>query len=217
MWDFIIEFKIDYFRDYLKLINDSSKKEVEKVEEANQQLIADGVKPYYGEHGEVYDPFEYLADQLYQIDELKQLMLSTFVVGVFVFLEDRINTLCCRVEKIHETPFSYKDLKGNGVARSRKYLEKILKQKFPEDLNIRETLEVARIIRNSFVHADGIIEKGDRPRILKYAEKYPDMLKMNDNLGSVKITDKYAESLIDLLVNVHKEIKLHMKADSVFS
>ena len=208
MWNFFTQIKIEYFQDYLKMIRVSIKNDLQKLEEENQRLIDEGAKQIENEYG-YFDPFEDLANQAYQIKELEQLMLSTFVIGVFIFLEDQFNTVCKLIERESKIHFSYKDLKGNGVSRSITYLEKVLDRKFPTDLGVKEDFRVAQIIRNSFVHNDALIEKNYRSQIIKYVDCHSNILSLNQ-VNKIEVTCEYGNFLIDLISKVSSELEMHI-------
>ena len=142
---------------------------------------------------------------------LEQLMYRTHAIGVFIFIENLINSVCKRIHMVDKLLFSYKDLKGNGISRSITYLETVSKTKFPSDQTTKEDFEIAKIIRNSLVHQDGAIEEKDVVRIETYITKHPKLLSL-DNLKNVVITYAYAKFLIDLSKKISVELERYSKS-----
>lgn len=208
MWKYFTQIKIEYFQDYLKLIQNSIKNDLEKLEVENQTLVDSGAKPIENEYG-YFDPFEDLANQAFQIEALEQLMLSSFVIATFIFLEDQINQVCILIQRDRKLIFTHKDIKNTGVSRSIFYLEKILEKKFPADSIVKEEFAIAQLVRNSFTHNDGVVDKNNLQRIQSYILKHPGTLSLN-HFSKILITSKYCESLIKLISNISDELEIHI-------
>lgn len=205
VWAYIVTEETGYFKNYLKLIKDSVRKEVEEIEARNEQMKADKVQSYTDEEGYFWDPYESLADDMYRVEEMEQLMLRTFVIGVFVFLEHQINYVCSRMQSKKAEIFSYKDIQGNGVTRSIKYLKKLSGIEFPKESGVAGEFEVARIIRNSLVHSGGLINKEDIPKLELYIEKNSELISINQH-RKVLLSCEYAEALIVLSTKISTEL-----------
>ena len=205
LWAYIVTEETGYFKNYLKLIKDSVKKEAEEIEARNEQMKADNVQSYTDGEGYYWDPYESLADDMFRVGEMEQLMLRTFVIGVFVFLEHQINHVCNRIQSKKAEIFSYKDIQGNGVTRSIKYLKKLSGVEFPKEIGVAREFEVARIIRNSLVHSGGLINKDDIPKLELYIKNNPGLISINQH-RKVLLSCEYAEALIILATKISTEL-----------
>jgi hypothetical protein len=202
MMRFVVDNNSQYFTEYLQLISstiDTKTKNLDSHEKKIRKEI-EGKPAHYKE-----DADDYLADLSYKIDELEQMLYRSFVISIFIFMEDLLSQLCMHLKKQEKQKFAHTDLKGNGVDRSIKYLEKVLGTKFPKESEIKEKFDVAWVIRNALVHADGQIKKQNIPLIKAFIKKNPEFLSL-DFIGKISITYKYAQSMIDLNTKFAKEI-----------
>jgi hypothetical protein len=204
MWTIPIDDKNSYFRDYLSLIKSTLDKEEAILLKKDEAIKNGETKPFTTDDGYYFDPSEELADMAYEIDEMGQLMYRTFVIGVFVFMESQINKTCEFVQSSKKQKFSYKELKGNGITRSTKYLKDVLEMEFPS-LEARDDLEVARIVRNALVHNDGEVDESGVNKVAAYIAKYPDRLALDNSI--ISIMHPYAESLISLNQAICREVE----------
>lgn len=207
MWTIPIDDKNEYFEKYLHLIKNTLDKEWKDLEIKAKKYK--NAKPIQTEYGS-YDPNDFFADMAYEIEEMEQLMYRSYIIGVFVFMESQISNLCELIGK--KETFSYKDLKGNGISRSIKYLEAVLKIKFPLEKDTRNEFEIARIIRNALVHREGEIEDIDKQKITKYITDNPKILFLKEK--TLSVTYEYAKSLINLNENICKNVEDYNKMDN---
>lgn len=193
-WTIPVDDKSTYFKKHLKLIKSTIDKEWEWADSEKkriEQYIKKG-----GTYSDLEDPADYLGNIAWEIDEMSQLMYRSFIIGIFVFMESQITQLCEQIKITEKQIFSYKDLSGNGIGRSIKYINTVLKIQFPTDEDLREKFETARIVRNALVHKDGELYQEDIPKIKKYMENNSDNL--NIDKDKIILMYKYAESLIDI-------------------
>lgn len=211
-WHIPIEDKNTYFRKYLGLIDDTVKKDFQKIEDFEKDVKNGKIEYAVDPSGHEWDPSDYIGDMVWEANEIEQLMLRSFVIGVFVFMEARITQLCEFTYRRKKSVFSYTDLKGSGIERSIKYIESTLNIKFPEDSSLMEDFKVAKVIRNSLVHKEGKIETGDIKLIDTYIKKNHNLLSL-DVSNTVQITNEYALSLIELNSKICSEVEKHHKYD----
>ncbi|GGC97797.1 hypothetical protein [Pontibacillus salipaludis] len=84
-------------------------------------------------------------------------LFKSLFVSAYNLFEDALNKICYAYESYSGETLSYKDLYGNGVARSVSYFEKVI------GLEIKHKNQWARIqkwnqVRNSVVHKNGRLE-----------------------------------------------------------
>lgn len=194
MTSFFANLKIGYFEDYLKLIKKTIESDSKKIEDRFQELKASDAKVISTDEG-YWDPFDDVSDDAYQLSEMEQLMYRSYVIGVFIFIETQISDVCRILKRIKGTFFAYTDLKGNGVDRAIKYLQTISGDTLLADPLIKEEFEVAKIIRNSLVHNDAVIEHNDKKKIENYSKKHPKQISLSQ-YQEIEITHQYAESIL---------------------
>lgn len=191
-----------YFREYLNLIKTTIDTKMSELE-AKDQEIKEDLESKNSEYREQAN--DYLADLAYEVSQLEQLLYRSFIVSVFMFMEDLSAQLCRHLQKQNDQKFAYTDLKGNGIGRSIQYLKTVLSSDFPKDETVKEQFKVAWIIRNAVVHADGKLNKDKRPFIEGYIKKDPGILEISF-LGDVTISYDFAEKLLELNSKFAKEI-----------
>lgn len=195
---YIIEEEINYLIDYLKLIEATIRKNNEAFYCRELEMKVAGVTSFEVDaSGDIYDPYEAIVYDSCRSEGLHQRMLGTLVIGVFIFLEHSIKSACTKLEKEQQIIFSAKDLRGNGITPLVAYLKKVSGFDFPIDKKLREEFDTARIIRNSLVHANAVINEHDFRIISSYIKLNPDLLSMSE-LQEIILTEKYANELINL-------------------
>ena len=194
----MLEEEVDYFRDFLDLIQKTKKNNNESFKQREIEIKAANLPSIVEDNAsDFYDPYDGLIDDAYRSSELEQLMLKTLIIGIFIFLEHSINFVCWKLEKEHKVLFSANDLKGNGITRSIKYINKVLDINFPIDEKIRKEFEIARIIRNSLVHTNAVVDKKDLSKIHTFISTNPDLIRISE-LRKITLTENYANCLIKL-------------------
>lgn len=197
-----------YFKKYLNLIKSTVDKEaVEyKVEEKRVRgIMAEENDKRILEEGE--DHLGWLGLEMWQTE---QLMYKSFIVSIFIFMEAKITSLCVYAEEHFKQVFSHKDLAGNGVTKSIKYIERVFGESFIADPSVKFKFEVAQKIRNALVHNEGVIKDEDKSKIKEFMKKYPGILDTSSK-GGINITYKYANEMISLNKYLCKEISKKWK------
>lgn len=209
---FLMNEKRRYFDKYLALIRETAKTEIEslnaKAEEVRKITKEKGLDPYEGE--------EHLADLAYEVGEMAQLMQRSFVLSVFISMEDMITRLCRHIQKESKQSFSVTDLAGSGIGRSIKYLEKILGEPFPSDPEMRIRFEVAWKVRNALAHAGGVVDSGNRTMIETFILKNPTLLSIDKTSGEIEVSEEYAASMVTLNEEICNEVSKYWTSKDVF-
>lgn len=183
----------DYFYEYLKLIEAKVTSNKLALKEREAEILAT-LRTNHPDALDEYDPDDYLSDIAIEQFELEQVVYRSFIVSIFIFIENFASDVCNTLQREEKQLFGYKDIKGTGVGRSITYLEKILGCHPISDPELRERFNIALKVRNAVVHSDGALKKEDLVSIRKFISKNPGMLQ--ESLGDVEITHRYAESLI---------------------
>ena len=199
-WDIFVDFKKSYFERYIKFIRsnvDSETRELDKQwEEAKSRKYANS------DHREWES--DHLIDEAFHASEVEQLMLRSFIVSVFIFIEESLNDFSRHLQRSHDQIFSASDMKGMGIDRPITYMEVIFQKKFPFDEKLREEFKIARKIRNAIVHNDAKLKKEDSSSIAHYF-KSSSAIKITQARKAV-LSFEYADSLIRLSDRISKEL-----------
>lgn len=110
--------------------------------------------------------FEWNAEDYFMIEDVfTQISLRSFVVILFSYIEDGMNTLCNaeysdksrQQRKKGEEDFAvkYTDMQGKGITRAKLYLEKVIGCNLRSETKPWSEIETLRKIRNAIVHEDG--------------------------------------------------------------
>lgn len=137
-----LEHRLDELNDYLEILNDFLKSQLQK-----------------------YDREEITIDA----DELEDLMQKSFIVSLYAFLERELDKDCKQLQRsIGNTTFSLEDAKGKTLERAKSYLTEI-GCRFPFDKNeYWQEIRSFNKLRNLIIHNNGKITND---HIRKYVEQ----------------------------------------------
>ncbi len=206
MWKQIFTAELEYFESYLQLIEKTIQSDWQRLEAEDMAMREAGIKPGYDDSGVPYDPYDFLANQAYDVHRLEQLMLSSFVMTIFAFVEYRLNTICKITQNRKNIPFGYKDLKGSGIVRSIKYIDKLYGTKFLSETGLQTDLNTLIIIRNSITHNDSRLKNDYISKVNLYIKNNPGLFEV-DELGKIQLERKYANFLIEFIKKIEKELE----------
>ncbi|MDB6195763.1 hypothetical protein [Vibrio parahaemolyticus] len=133
------------------------------------------------------------------------------VIVSYSVLEHQMQQICESIEKELDSLIKLKDLASNGIIdQCQKYLEKVALVPFPKKEAAWKEILFIQQIRNSLVHADGVVKTGNKAlRGYINQNKYLDI--SNDNKVvllsgfTVHCVDVYCHFLTDLYVSVSSE------------
>jgi hypothetical protein len=77
------------------------------------------------------------------------------LVSIYSFLENTMRSICAILHKFNEYPIELSDLTGDGIQRSKSYLEKMAKIDFSEINGNWSNLQNLALLRNCIVHVEG--------------------------------------------------------------
>lgn len=196
----IIDDKITYFNQYLALI----KKTVAKQDKEYNEAVEQAKKFHEDQIDDSYTIEDHLSDIAYEHYQLVEILYRSFIVSVFVFIENQTADLCDFLHGIQKEKFSYKDLKGMGITRCIEYIERVSGGNFSNDAVLSEDLNIARIVRNSITHNDGKVNDTEIKMVQKYIKRKP-ILKLDQD-STIQIDLSYCEELITINQKVISEI-----------
>lgn len=204
----ILERQLGYLKRYLSAIEEFLEEEEKRLGEIRQKIEeSTNAVAVVKETGE--DPNDYLAELAYEVQELKELTLSSFVVSVLISIEQTLIAFCNQEKIKLKQSFSYNEVKGSrGIGQTLNYLRRVLdkKEAFPFDTKTLEILTTAVTVRNAIVHADAKV-RGDAEvkTIEEFLKKNPDVLQLHNpepriqkRSTRVTVTLEYAKLLLTL-------------------
>ncbi len=80
---------------------------------------------------------------------------SSTLISVYSFLENSMRSFCDIVHVFNEHPIGLRDLAGDGIERSKIYLEKLEKIDFNEINGTWANIKNLNLLRNCIVHTEG--------------------------------------------------------------
>lgn len=190
-----------YLEEYLKLIRKDLKMMCDECEKKKKEIEDEG----FDSHDDIMQAETYMDGLWDDACEMKQLMYRSFLVSIFMFMEAQFIDLCRHVHYHKRTVFEVTDLGGQGITRVKKFLKKILSRDFPLNPVLNNELDILRILRNSFIHNDGRINKNDKSKTEKYKRDNPDDIDICDS-NRVVLKDGYMDKLIDINKEICREI-----------
>lgn len=110
--------------------------------------------------------FEWNSEDYFIVEDVfTQISLRSFIVILFSYIEDGMNTLCnaeysdrSRYQKkngLEEFKVKCIDMQGKGIIRAKLYLEKVIGRNLHTERKPWSEIETLRKIRNAIVHEDG--------------------------------------------------------------
>lgn len=187
----------EYLKKFLELIKSTMEKDWEGAKKLKEELTKK-VTNKEPENG--FDLDDYLGEIGYEISEREQKLYQTFIVSVGMFIEQAMKEFCDYLFKKNKTLFSYKDLRGNGLKKLLNYMEKVLGESLPNNVDTKNKLSTLIKIRNAIVHNNGKIAKEEKQIIIKIP-----LLKL-DFEDRIELNFDYAKTAIDLYVKICEEI-----------
>lgn len=77
------------------------------------------------------------------------------LVSLYSFLENTMRSICAILHKFNGYPIELSDLTGDGIQRSKIYLEKMAKIDFSQINGVWANLQNLNLLRNCIVHVEG--------------------------------------------------------------
>jgi hypothetical protein len=150
------------------------------------------------------DFFDFLISKGEAFGDFEQMLLRSFYVNVTMHIESLLKLSCEFISDYKKSLFSVFEIKGNGLERYRKYIEKLTGKNFPQNEHSKLKLDTLRIIRNAIVHSDGILQKSDESTLCRYLGFFPDEFVIDG--GRIILHWEGAKKLIGLHADVTREL-----------
>lgn len=180
----------EYFNGQAKSVIPYSEKELAKLPEDERDSMIDW----------------YLDDYLKYRDSFPTTLRNSYLMGYYSIYDYYLNSLCTHAKNILNKDIEIDLIKGEGIWRSRVYLEKICCINISDCSEWNEIIMINKI-RNSFVHNLGKAIK--RSEIEQYFSKNKQYLDIDDH-DRIKIKNGYLENIAGImekhLLDVTKKI-----------
>ena len=187
-----IEHQIEFFTNYFETLQAS----LNNIEASN-------------------DSFDDESFNSLEVDELTNLMRSSFFVSIYSYLEAKLNKECRDSQQDDpQIKISLDDIRGHGIHRAKTYLVKILDTSFPfYDDTIWEQIQWFNKIRNCIVHNEGKVKGND---LIKYIENQPNLhYKKFFGDDYVILDEGFCENAIAVIGTFLKSLLYHRQADKI--
>lgn len=158
--------KFEELRKYTRELEDKFHYDINNLKE-NLKTQTTDLSPQ-----EINEIEMYYGDDLYEIEKIQiNLYRNSTVISLHSLLESELNSICKHIYKKLNYPIEQSDLYGNGINRSKKYLQLIAGVKF-ENLNTEwSKISDLNKIRNCIVHCNGTVEISNDTKKQKSLEK----------------------------------------------
>jgi hypothetical protein len=144
--------RLGRLRDFASLVESTLVAEVERLD----ATVSEGAKKLVeAERGEF---FEYHAEDYFELsDQLPSILRYSVLTAADTALEAYLNNTCVTFAELGDVRVGLSDLKGAGIQRARRYLKKVAQVSFPDQGAVWTTVLRLHELRNSIVHADGVV------------------------------------------------------------
>ncbi len=134
------------------------------------------------------------------------ILWSSLFLTAYANLESSLDLLSDYYFISKNLNISPKDLKDRGIARSKKYLTKLVGLKFPDDTKDWDSINEVAYIRHCLIHANGIVSQtNDNEKIHSVVKKYPEIKIENDH---IIITKDFVNSFTSWCENLLLSLQL---------
>ncbi|ELA7146459.1 hypothetical protein RAX57_000909 [Vibrio parahaemolyticus] len=145
---------LDSYRVHALMIEDFLESQIHELKEKTSNSDCSPTEMSIGVHDACIDEIEVIFPS---IQRRAQVIVSYSV------LEHQMLQICESIEKETDSLIKLKDLASNGIIdKCQKYLEKVALVTFPKSSESWKEVLFIQQIRNSLVHADGLIKTGNQ-------------------------------------------------------
>lgn len=133
------------------------------------------------------------------------------LITLFSFFENELDRLCDLLQKHDKHSASLSDIKGNGIERSTRYLDKIAGIDLPNpSLEWSELLDI-QALRNLVVHANGTLSQTSKDKADKL-RRYIKRCKYLSGEDEIIIADGYLSFVLDIVKEYFKKLNIRLMA-----
>jgi hypothetical protein len=135
------------------------------------------------------------------VEDLQQILIRSFILSIFSFVEENLRGLCSRVQKNKNQKFSVKDLRGTGIVSCITYLDRVLDQQFMEH---DKDLRVCSNLRNKLAHGAIQLNLSEQEKLLQRLNEasFPVKFKgrqIHFDKGDLHIFISFAEKVLEAI------------------
>lgn len=182
-----VDYEIAIYKSHIEKVEALLKQEIEELEENFEKSLQN----VSSEDEAQYRMEQFGASEEFWLvkDELPRLQRQGDLIGVFSFLENRLNSICSRHSRFVQMHDKYhgrqtqrkelKDMGGRGLEKAVAYLKEVIQ--FPSESHAWREITSIQKIRNAFTHSEGFImdfDAGKKRHIESYISK-SDYLRIN--------------------------------------
>lgn len=142
--------RLEGFRAYSHDIESKFEKDIEKISERFNLFSAEEEQ-----HGTI--AIRIIMSEEYR--NINDVFVGTYrnstLVTIYSFLENTMRSICVILQKFNDYPIEVADLTGDGIQKSKTYLEKMAKIDFSKINSTWSNLQNLNLIRNCIVHVEG--------------------------------------------------------------
>jgi hypothetical protein len=195
--EMFVNHHFQYLQEYYDELGPIIKSEKEQLIKKMEQLNKESTE-IQEEYGDTY------ADDWFSIENIvEKNFCNSIIISIYILIEKHLNGLCKELKDYQNIPINYCDLRGQGVERARKYIEKLIGLKISDsDANF---LRGINALRNAIAHANGELYDVDDKTISKikeFAKQVP---------GCNIITDKTYFDKNGKVVDLDKEVEIKLE------
>lgn len=176
------------FNGYLETISEflkaETKKHLEDIDNFKEQITS-GKIVLDDDPGQLtYE--DHLNDLLNNIDEFEDILLKSFFVTIYGFLESKLMQRCRKLEQQNKgVVLSISEIRGEGVQKAMTYLIKVQRIDFSlSNSSEWEKIQNYNTLRNCIVHNEGRLDDGlkeGRGKLEKFIERKDSNLHLSDS------------------------------------
>lgn len=188
-----IELTFESIKDYYELSAKTLNKELSELHDKFERQTKDLFTTDNEHYHDLLDSFVTYTERI--TDSFTRNFNYSFITLIYTFLESSLNDLCLILKEKNSIDLDLKDLKGDGIFRSKNYLKKVCKINFDEGSYDWNEIVKLNAIRNCIVHTNGIIKKTNDPTKLKNIISSLKTITIKDD-EYLNISNKYIENII---------------------
>ena len=158
-----------------------------EVEKLNKSMEAQAVNMTLEQKDELYD---FASDEFYQLsDSFPQTLRTSMFVHSYSLFEHSLAGLANYLQRKLNLALSPKELKDDGITRSKTYFKKVAKVGFPDNHPTWAHIQILNKIRNFFVHGDGCLPKEGKfiNEIENFIQERPTQLRLQGDMRRIQI------------------------------
>ncbi|MBX9636659.1 MAG: hypothetical protein K2Q45_03820 [Nitrosomonas sp.] len=133
-----------------------------------------------------------------------EIFTKSAIISIYTYLEFFLDDFCMKIHELERKSTSPRDFPGNGIFRSRRYLDKVL---FIDFVNLNpqwEKLTNLNKIRNFLVHSNGVLTTEETKVNICKTIKNISGIKLEDD--HLEVSPNYIRDILSVIENTLTEI-----------